>query len=289
VRLLFGFAAGFYYAPMISMLSDAYEVESRGRAVGFFMSGSRFGSAIAPVIAVYLAAHYGWRSSFTALSVPGILVSLAFLFSAIEPQRLKRSSIKGLSVLRCFHRPLILAYIIPAISLMSSMSLATFLSLYLVEVKHLSVMHAAFMASASSLMGFFGHLLGGFLTDKLGYKSALIVSMILASVSTLMLHYAPSELLAFSIFLFGLMSATGAAPIIAYTVECSPEEVKGLSLGIGNATGFIGASIGAFLGGFLIDNYGYGLYMLSISCLFLLAACLSLLIPEGKVLRQVAF
>ncbi|RLE51322.1 MAG: hypothetical protein DRJ21_00405 [Candidatus Methanomethylicota archaeon] len=281
-RALFGISASLFYAPMISMLSDAYKPESRGKAIGFFMSGSRLGSAIAPITAIFLANLLSWRLTFIVHAFPGFILALIFYLLSYEPKKSSSFSIDNLIKLKIYWKPLLIAYILPLVSLMASMSLQTFLPLYFVENRGISINYVALIVSGVSVAGFLGQIFGGFLTDRIGYKYASIISMILASISILILHFSPSNIILISAIIFGLISAAGAAPIITYTVEFSPIEVRGLSLGIGNTTGFIGASIGSAVGGLLIDIYGYDFFMLFNVAIFIIATIISLLMPIKK-------
>ncbi len=281
-RALFGISASLFYAPMISMLSDAYKPESRGKAIGFFMSGSRLGSAIAPITAIFLANLLSWRLTFIVHAFPGLILALIFYLLSYEPKKSSSFSIDNLIKLKIYWKPLLIAYTLPLVSLMASMSLQTFLPLYFVENRGISINYVALIVSGVSVAGFLGQIFGGFLTDRIGYKYASIISMILASISILILHFSPSNIILISAIIFGLISAAGTAPIITYTVEFSPIEVRGLSLGIGNTTGFIGASIGSAVGGLLIDIYGYDFFMLFNVAIFIIATIISLLMPIKK-------
>ncbi|RLE54906.1 MAG: hypothetical protein DRJ26_01400 [Candidatus Methanomethylicota archaeon] len=279
-RALFGLAAGLYYSPMISMISDAFEPKHRGRAIGFFMSGSRLGSALAPILAVHIAISYGWRMAFIACALPGFILALIFYLLVSEPMRDEVKSMCSLALIKANWRPLFIAYILPAVSMMASMGLATFLPMYFITCKELSIESAALIVSLSFLAGFAGHIFGGFLTDKLGCKYAMLSTLILTLVSILLLHTISGSAIVFPAIFFGFISVSGAAPTIAYTVESSPEGVRGFSLGIGNTTGFIGASVGSAVGGLIIDLLGYDQLLTFIFTIYALALLITMFIPN---------
>jgi len=281
-RALFGLAAGAYYSPMISMLSDAFEPKFRGRAVGFFMSGSRLGSAVAPLIGVQIAIAYGWRAAFIVCAIPGFILALAFHLFVSEPFRGSASSY-SFKLIRDNFGALLFAYLIPAILMMGSMGLATFLPSYFMSSKGLSIDDAALMVSISSLAGFAGQIFGGFLTDRIGCKKAMVLITSLTLASIFMLHVSPPAHVVLPAIFFGFISAGGAAPIITYTVESSPESIKGLSLGIGNTTGFLGASIGSAIGGVVVDLFGYDQLMTFIFGAYSLTCLLAIFMPVKRV------
>lgn len=274
-RMFFGFAASIFYSPMISMISDAYEFEFRGRAIGFFMSGSRLGSAIAPIMSVIVAVKFGWRTAFLITALPGLILALLFLMLAKEPRK-GRAGLGSISQIKSAWRTLMLAYILPFLMLMGSMCLNTFLPLYLTSKKGLTVEEAAVITFISSVTGFFGQVVGGLLTDKIGYKKTFILTLIVASSVIPLIHFSPKSVVVLPITVLGFISVAGAAPIITYTVEFSPQEVRGLSLGIGNTIGFIGASLGSAIGGLIIDLLGYDFFISFIFAVYISGCLLSL-------------
>ena len=273
-RVLFGFAASIFYSPMISMLSDAFEPKFRGRAIGFFMSGSRLGSAIAPIIGVMVAVKFGWRAAFLITAFPGLILAVLFLIFTKEPKR-GGSGLGSISQIKSAWRALILAYILPFLMLMGSMCFNTFLPLYLTSKKGLTIEEVALITFISSVAGFFGQVVGGLLNDKIGYKKTFILTLIIASLVIPLLHFSPKSVIIIPIAIFGFISVAGTAPIITYTVEFSPQEVRGLSLGIGNTTGFIGASLGSAVGGLIIDLLGYDFFILFIFIIYVCGCLLS--------------
>jgi MFS transporter, Spinster family, sphingosine-1-phosphate transporter len=67
-------------------IADLFSVERRGRMLAYFYLAIPVGSAVGYIIGGFLGTRYGWRAPFYVGAVPGILVGLAFLFTA-EPER----------------------------------------------------------------------------------------------------------------------------------------------------------------------------------------------------------
>jgi MFS family permease len=76
----------------ISMLSDAFPPRRLGLAVGIYYAGIPLGLATALISSSYIAPRYGWRFSFFALGVLG-LIATAFLFVLREPQRRRAATV----------------------------------------------------------------------------------------------------------------------------------------------------------------------------------------------------
>ena len=74
-------------APSISMVTDHYPPQQRGRALSVYMLGPQIGLLLGLTLGGWIAHHHGWRAAFLVMSVPGVVVALLLRFTAIEPRR----------------------------------------------------------------------------------------------------------------------------------------------------------------------------------------------------------
>jgi MFS family permease len=70
-----------------SILSDYFPGARRPMALTVFSLGAPIGAWVGYNIAGAIADHYGWRSVFLALGIPGIIVGLTVYFTIREPKR----------------------------------------------------------------------------------------------------------------------------------------------------------------------------------------------------------
>jgi MFS family permease len=73
--------------PSHSIISDLFPVESRGTAMGIFALGVNLGLLVAYLGGGWLTETYGWRTTFVAVGLPGLLIALVMYFTTIEPRR----------------------------------------------------------------------------------------------------------------------------------------------------------------------------------------------------------
>jgi predicted MFS family arabinose efflux permease len=78
--------AGFM-SPTSSLVSDHYPATKRASALSIIMLGSPLGYLIGAMVGGWIAQHYGWRTAFIAMGVPGLVLSVIVLFVLIEPVR----------------------------------------------------------------------------------------------------------------------------------------------------------------------------------------------------------
>ena len=74
-------------SPSISVIADHYPPDKRARAMSVYMLGPQLGIVFGLGLGGWIAQHYGWRSAFAWMSVPGVAAALLLRVSAVEPQR----------------------------------------------------------------------------------------------------------------------------------------------------------------------------------------------------------
>ena len=74
-RFLFGIGAAGAYPNAAGVISEWFPKQEHARAQGFVWGASRLGGALAPILLVPLARHWGWRSIFWVLGSVGLVWS----------------------------------------------------------------------------------------------------------------------------------------------------------------------------------------------------------------------
>jgi predicted MFS family arabinose efflux permease len=73
--------------PSYSLIADLFPPASRARALALYSLGVPIGIGIGTATGGWIAAAYGWRIAFVAVSAPGILLSVLLLMFVREPAR----------------------------------------------------------------------------------------------------------------------------------------------------------------------------------------------------------
>ena len=87
-RIFVGVGEATLTPASLSMLSDAFPPRRLGLAIGVYYAGIPLGLAVALISSSLIAPRYGWRVSFFALGLIGLLATLLLLVLK-EPQRRK--------------------------------------------------------------------------------------------------------------------------------------------------------------------------------------------------------
>jgi predicted MFS family arabinose efflux permease len=73
--------------PSHSLIADLFPTETRGTAMGVYALGVNFGLLIAYLAGGWMSEHWGWRITFIAVGLPGLLIALLVYLTTIEPSR----------------------------------------------------------------------------------------------------------------------------------------------------------------------------------------------------------
>lgn len=83
--------------PSHSMVADLFPPQTRGTAMGVYALGVNFGLLIAYLAGGWMSEHWGWRATFIAVGLPGVLIALLVYLTTIEPNRGASERVTGLS------------------------------------------------------------------------------------------------------------------------------------------------------------------------------------------------
>ncbi len=266
VRALVGIGEGSYWGPGVSIINRAWPKERRGFALGFHQSGFPvLGVLVAGSLTGWLTSIYGWRVPFYVYGVAGIIVTIIFYALVKEPETeitfpdpkdTEKLDVKALFKSRNF----IVNLVIMSLWMIVYWSIATFLPVYLTNVKGLTISFAGFMAGFTGLIGFVGMWSAGAYSDNIGRKPALAIAFICALVGIPLLVMTGSFLaLAIALILVGYgLYAVYPLTLASIPADVAPPILVGTAAGITMLVSEVVGILGPILGGYFNDIYGLG-------------------------------
>jgi len=146
----------------------------------------------------------------------------------------------------------------------------------------------ALMFSAYSLGQFFAEPFWGRLSDRIGRKPVLLITVIANALGYLMLAFAPNIWLAIGIRLFTGLGAGNISTVQGYVADVTPPEQRAGRLGLIGAAFGLGFIVGPGLGGLLtrpdMGTLGYQLPIFVAAGLCVAAAAgIAILLKESRV------
>ncbi|WP_100372904.1 MFS transporter [Bacillus sp. FJAT-45037] len=258
---LLGVGTAFTYTPLISLLV-AWFPEKKGLVIGLTTSGVGIGILLTGVIVPYLSQSYpviGWRLSWGLFALAGLLIVLSVLIFIKNPsstasspsageQSRPRDIYKNKEVINVsmIYGVIGVAYIIQMLFVMS----------FMIE-SGISVQVAGQLMALNGLLSIFTGPIWGHISDKIGRKTALILTMTFTFIAMVIPILFPT-LLGFTVHILILSSTlTGLFTLVQAS---SMDQVKpaDMPVAFSYATFYfaIGQFIGPMIAGWLIDDFG---------------------------------
>ncbi|MEV3909938.1 MFS transporter [Streptomyces canus] len=274
-RALMGTAEGAVLPSAQSLMVEASQEHRRGLNMGLLQGSSAglLGGILCPLVVVWVAEHYHWRTAFLVTVVPGMLLALWIWRSVKEvpPGGVVAAAETAPVGAACApadrkpgireilgHRNIVLCVLISCAYMTWFFVIVTFTPVYLTTVKGFSP------GTMSTVMTCFGvaWVIWGFLTpavsDRFGRKATLIAFTAVAAVCPLAVMYVGSPLL---LGVLVLLTYTGLGCFTLFMATIPAETVPrgalatalGLVMGIGELAGGFLAPV---IAGWASDTWG---------------------------------
>lgn len=297
-RFLFGMGAAGAYPNAAGVVYRWFPQREHARAQGFLWAAGRLGGALAPLLLVPFASHFGWRAIFWLLGAVGLLwtavwrswfrdspgemhgVSAEELAEIGSPAREHRS-VPWAKLLRLTDLWIIVAaYFCYAFG---SWFYFGWFTTWLVRGAGFSVAQMGVFASFPFLMGMGGNLIGGFLGERLtkrlgrkaGYRWITSVALvaaagILLAMSEVRSHAAIVVLATVGFGVMDMMLPSAWAMCMSLGAQFG-----GTASGVMNTAGNLGGWVCTVIFGYLVGWSGnYDLPVQAIAAMVLVAALL---------------
>lgn len=295
-------AVGIFESPSYlinnRIVTSWFPENERGRAIAFYTSAQYIGVALLTSPLVWIAANFGWRLVFVFTGLVGLLWSIVWVkyrdpvhfggtnaaelrlissgggitdlgdrIAANRNVQTRRQTIADLSVV--LGRKKLWGLYMGQFALGSTQSFFfTWFPTYLIEFRHVSIVHAGIIASVSFTAGLLGVLCGGFLSDLMlrrGFgidlaRKVPVVGGLMFSTIIVGANYTLNESL-IAVFFSIAFFANGLASITWSLVSTiAPERLIGLTSSVFNVSGWCSAIVTPILIGYLVErDFGWAL------------------------------
>ncbi|MEJ8814402.1 MFS transporter [Variovorax ureilyticus] len=298
IRALMGLAEGAYTPASIVATIDASKPSRQGLNVGIQQAAlPLFGLGIAPILVTQLLKVVEWHWIFAMVSLPGLLVAYLLYrglrnpdpqVAAAHTATRDASDHKWSDVFRYRNIPLNMIGMLCWLT--NLVVLSALLPSYLIDYLHLTLEQMGYVLSAIGFGGTLGTLVMPAVSDRLGRKPVMIVSVLGAGVGLYFLMQAGAEparlffsLAATLFFVFSMICLT-VGPISAESV---PAKLMSTASGVVIGTGEIfGGGIAPVIAGYVAQHYGIQ-YILHLAAIALVVGLVvALLLKETAPLKR---
>ena len=287
--LFLGFGSAVFH-PEGSRVSFMAAGNKRGLAQAIYQVGGNSGQALAPLISAFILDIYGQRGAALVLlaTTAGIvlLVNISKWYKKqLEQERIskkKRTLVSSLPPLTKKQVGIALTLLFTIIFARSfyTTNITSFYVFYLMDHYDVNLRVGQVMIFVFMACGVIGTFFGGTLSDRIGRKNVIVLSVVFPLPFCLALPYVPLWVAAIFLVIIGALIMISFSVTVVYAQELVPTKIGTMA---GLTTGFafgIGA-IGAILIGMLIDRNGIEFTMMVVSLLPLLLL-VSLFLPKDQ-------
>ena len=261
--VLLGVTGGGYHPASAPLISASVEPNRRGRALGLHQIGGTASHFLAPLIAVAIAAAWGWRGSFIGLAIPTIAFGIVF-YRLLGRRGYTNKAERGIpthteTLPTPGHLRRLVSFLILSIAgQVLIFSVISFIPLFMVD--HFGVGEeaaAAFLALIYSA-GLWAGPLGGYLSDRLGRVPMLLAASAIAGPFLYLLNLVSYGWGIFAVLLTIGMTMYIRMPVSeAYIVSQTSERHRSMILGIYYFCGIEGSAVLTPVIGYLIDQFDF--------------------------------
>jgi MFS family permease len=298
IRALMGVAEGAYTPASIVATIDASKPSRQGMNVGIQQAAlPLFGLGIAPILVTQLLKIVEWHWIFALVSVPGLVVAY-LLYRGLRNPDAKAAAAHTATRDASAHpwsdvfryRNIPLNMIGMLCWLTNLVVLSALLPSYLIDYLHLTLEQMGYVLSAIGFGGTLGTLLMPALSDRLGRKPVMVISVIGAGIGLYFLMHAGAapfalfvSLAATLFFIFSMICLT-VGPISAESV---PATLMSTASGIVIGTGEIfGGGIAPVIAGYVAQHYGIQYIMHLAAIALAVGFVVTLLLKETAPARR---
>jgi len=292
-RFVLGLGMGGEWTAGAALIAETWRPKHRGKALGLMQSSYAIGEAMAALVVLLVLPHFGWRAVFFVGVLPALLVlwirasvpePTIWKDRAASPDRGFKKTALPVGVLRAG----MLATSMNAFSLFGYWGLFTWIPAYL----SLPVSQGGRGIGLVRTTTFFlvlcggkwmGYAAFGFLADAFGRRKSYSAYLFIAAALVPVYGMTRSELWLLAlgpvVAFFGTGSFSGYAALAS---EIFPTEIRAAAMGLSYNVGRVLSAFAPFAVGTLAIKYGIGPAFFLQAAAFLLAAMLSLALPETR-------
>lgn len=285
VLLLFasGLSSAMFHSPAIATVAAASGRRS-GLGMSIFMNGGDFGRSIGPIVVVFIVKHFGLHGTALAF-FPAVAIGVVTFFG-LAPIRLqsaprtRRDLFGALRTQGPALRRLISVIMVRGLVLNS---FALFIAEYLTK-RGDDLTYAGIATSVFFFAGVVGGFVGGTLSDHVGRRPIILVSLSLAAPPLFLftiLRGVPSIIALF--FAGSLLLCTGPVTLAAMQELLPHDRATGAGLAI--TAEYTVSALGTIIVGLIADHIGLPHVIQFLTLIPLLGIPLAILLPETRQLE----
>jgi MFS family permease len=282
LRLVHGFSTGFTPTGQTAYLADILPVERRGEGMGILGTVSMLGMAGGAALGGIIGTFGGLNAVFycsAAFALTSSLILLGLKETLTDKKKLQLRYLK-VDMNDIFEPRVLVPSVVMVLSAYAFGAVVTLLPDYseVVEIKNKGLLFTYFTVASFSV-----RFIGGKLSDVLGRKSVLIVSVTALTVSMVAMAIATSKIMLIgAIVIYGFAQGITSPTLLAWATDLSDPVRKGRGVSTLYIFMELGIGLGAFVSGEIYNNRDENLFSTFLVCAVLGFLAVTYLLIEGS-------
>ncbi|MCR8658695.1 MFS transporter [Paenibacillus endoradicis] len=286
--LLVGIASAMFH-PEGARIAYMAAGSKRGLAQSIFQVGGNMGGALAPIMTAYIFFPFGQKGAYWFIVLAGVgFVIQAFVASwyssqlklmpPLERKKAKKKTSDGND--KVVRKSIFYVILLVFARSWFSASIGTYFVFFLMDKFGLSIPNAQMYIFTYMAAGIIGTFLGGPLSDKVGRRNVILLSLLGAVPFAIALPFAGLVAAYPLLFLLGLINHSSFSVTVVYVQEMVPGKV-GMVSGLITGLAFGMGALGSMVLGIIIDLTS--IQAVIIACSFMpLLGVIGFLLPPDK-------
>jgi NNP family nitrate/nitrite transporter-like MFS transporter len=275
--LTIGFAAGLYMPSAIATITSLIAQPHWGKAIAVHELAPNVAFFTAPFVAELFLNFATWRMALGFLGATSICLSVGYLRFGRGGEFPGESPASGAFAVLVRTPAFWLMIVMFGLGVGSTVGVYAMLPLYLVSERHVDSTWANTVVAFSRSYGPILGLLGGWVSDKLGPKRTMVISLMFTGIFTLLLGLSPTHWLSAVVLLQPMLAVWFFPAGFAALAMITPSNARNLSVGFTVPFGFlIGGGAIPTLIGVMGDSGSFALGYMITGGMILLSGVLAL-------------
>ncbi|CAI0761107.1 Inner membrane transport protein ydhP [Serratia entomophila] len=260
-RLLTGLAHGVFFSIGSTIATSLVAKEKAASAIAIMFGGLTVALVTGVPLGTFIGQHFGWRETFLAVSLIGVIATVASIILVPNNIKNQASASIGEQLKVLTHPRLLLIYAITALGYGGVFTTFTFLAPMMQELAGFSAPAVSWILLAYGIAVAVGNIWGGKLADRHGAVRAL--SLIFAALAALLLVFqftashsiaALATVIVMGVFAFG--NVPGLQVYVVQKAEQYTPNAVDVASGLNIAAFNVGIALGSVIGGQTVASLG---------------------------------
>jgi len=260
-RLLTGLAHGVFFSVGSTIATSLVSKEKAASAIAIMFGGLTVALVTGVPLGTLIGQHFGWRESFLAVSLLGIIALVAS--QLLIPRNIAQPPATTLAQqARVMINPrLLLIYAITALGYGGVFTAFTFLAPMMQSLAGFSPTAVSVILLGYGVSVAIGNIWGGKLADRRGAVPALTLIFMALAILLMVFQFTASMhfMSVATVLVMGIFAFANVPGLQVYVVQKAEHYAPGavdVASGLNIAAFNIGIALGSTVGGYIVEHYG---------------------------------